>query len=831
MLAKENQSVKTDVSALRKLANYRAVLALAAGKQPAERNDWDASIVKNVPQLKLHFQSSYQGGANIAIHLRKSTTKDGKYQLAAVDVDDRHGGAQSLKALASSLGPLPETLADGRDGGNQHFYLWVPADDFNGRSRVELAQGVELLLKTANCAPSVSKYGGTRREWAQDPADASWPTLAHLPSSWVDYARALTRKQAPAAPSGTSRAGEESARTDKRIRAFLAKCDPAVSGQRGSATLWRVACYLVHGWDLGPAEALPYLLEWNRVCKPEWPQKDLERTLGNANTKEDKDGRPRGYLRDKDHDGWTGPKPKERRPVAVGTRRLPKKGVAGGPPSDATPPVPNLGRGHKAQPARPEPPPLTDYGNAERLVRRYGRRFRYCYELGAWFVWDGKRWVRDNGKRMERFAKKTTRKIAHDPVERLHDAEALFKWAEKSESALRLAAMIDLARSESGVAVEPAALDADPMLLNCANGTVDLRTGELRPHDRKNLVTKMSPVEYDPDADSPDLLPFVGHVTGGDAEFADYLQKAAGYTVSGLTREEVLFLLCAPGGRGKSTLLEALKSALGDYAMTTDFDTFVAAGGGRPRNDIARIAGARMVIAMESENEGERLAVKVVKSLTGRDTVTARFLYREFFEYRPSFKIWLGVNHAPAVNHKDDAMWRRIHRIPVRNQVTKVDRDLKDRLCDPAAGGRAVLAWAVRGFAAYLRDGLALPAAVRAATEGYRQSMDPLAEFMADRCELGPDKRAPGSSLWGNYTHWCRYAKVDCLSQKAFYAGLAERGCVSKRQWVDGKWQRGWQGVGLKEETDGTDGIRTAKKRVASVNRRDAKYRSRRDLE
>ncbi len=284
-----------------------------------------------------------------------------------------------------------------------------------------------------------------------------------------------------------------------------------------------------------------------------------------------------------------------------------------------------------------------------------------------------------------------------------------------------------------------------------------MKPGELREHRREDLITKLAPVEYDPEARLDLWDRFLAEATGGDQELMRFLQRAAGYSLTGETDEEKLFFVHGPAAAGKSTFLEALKAAMGDYAQTADFETFLARQQvGGPRNDVARLAGARLVISIEVD-EGKRLAEGLVKTLTGGDTVTARFMYRESFEFKPQMKLWLAANHAPKVSDDDEAMWRRILRVPFERVIPKEKRDpkVKATLRDPEIAGPAILAWAVQGCLTWQREGLGVPPIVEQATSAYRLDNDPLREFFASCCVFGPTKTVTVSDLNNEYESWC----------------------------------------------------------------------------
>lgn len=461
--------------------------------------------------------------------------------------------------------------------------------------------------------------------------------------------------------------------------------------------------------------------------------------------------------------------------------------------------------------AEPEMPPTprhtTDLGNAQRLVALHGSDMRYCYPWGKWLLWDGRHWVTDTSGAAERLAKATVQEM-YAEAGQMADEEArkaLAKHALKSESQRSIAAMLALAQSEDGIPVQPSDLDANPWLLNCLNGTINLRTGELRPHAREDLLTKVAPAEYDPGARSELWERFLTESTGGDAQLMTFLQRAAGYSLTGETDEEKLFFVHGPGAAGKSTFLEALKAMFGGYAATADFETFLARQQvGQPRADVAQLAGARLVVGIEVD-EGKKMAEGLVKQLTGGDTVTARFLYRENFTFRPQMKLWLAANHAPKVSDSDDAMWRRILRVPFERVVPEEKRDpeLKRVLRDPAVSGPAILAWAVRGCLDWQREGLGVPPVVKSATDAYRLDNDPLRDFIAVRCIVGPTKTVSVTTMATAYKAWHMDNGEIPISNREFNRRLEARGCRREHS----RTGTLWVGIGLMiPGCDGCDG-------------------------
>ncbi|MCL5269113.1 MAG: phage/plasmid primase, P4 family [bacterium] len=448
---------------------------------------------------------------------------------------------------------------------------------------------------------------------------------------------------------------------------------------------------------------------------------------------------------------------------------------------------------------------LTDLGNAERFRDQHSGAAVFDVRAGCWRVWTGKVWRRDETGEVMRLAHKTARSIYREAAAAKDSkvAEALGHHAARSESRDRLKAMVELAQSL--MTLEPGRWDSDNWVLNANNGTIDLRTGELRPHARMDYITRISPVNYGMGARS-ELWERVLNEALPDLATIGYFQRAAVYSMTGDTREEKLFLVIGPEATGKSTVIEAIRAAAGDYAMTANFESFTKrVGDGGVRNDIARLQGARFVSGSEVD-EGRGLAEALVKNLTGGETVTARFLYREEFEFQPTFKLWLGCNHAPRVKDDDGAMWRRIVRLPFERTIPKGKRDptVKARLKDPLDGGPAVLAWLVAGCLAWQTQGLGESPAVEAATAAYRADQDPLKGFFEDCCVFVPHARVAVKELREAYESWAHDVgeKMNyLLSPKAFAERLKARGCES----IYFNRARGWQDIGLRASDGATD--------------------------
>lgn len=432
-------------------------------------------------------------------------------------------------------------------------------------------------------------------------------------------------------------------------------------------------------------------------------------------------------------------------------------------------------------------------------------------------MWDGTRWVDDVTGEIHRTAILTVRAIPKE-AEGVTDRDAwaaIMRHALASENAARLAAMVKIAQSLAAFAVRVDDFDRDPWLLNTPSGTVHLRTGELRPHDRGDLITRITAAPYVPGATSEEWDRFLVAVTEGidvamrereppaeerlvAARVRAFLQRIGGMSATGDASEEVAPLLHGPTNSGKSTLVSAVTKALGDYAVTTDFDTFLKRKQpGGIRTDLIRLNRAHMVASVEVE-DGRELAAALFKRITGGDEQTARGLYASEIVIQPTATFWLVANHAPRIDADDGAMWRRILHVPFPHTVPPERRDagVKRHLTDPEGGGPAVLAWLVEGALAWQRDGLQVPESITAATADLRRDMDATSGFFEDRCELDPMATALVSTLHMSYLDWARQLGIrEPLDRKRFGEHVTTRlGCTRTRGTGS---QHIWRGVRL----------------------------------
>ncbi len=433
------------------------------------------------------------------------------------------------------------------------------------------------------------------------------------------------------------------------------------------------------------------------------------------------------------------------------------------------------GEGASANPNKQPCFALTEYGNAERLLAQHGEGIRYCDIFRKWLYWDDLRWDIDRTQRVVRLAKLTVRSIYAEAakIEQEDLRRATAQWARKSERSLAITAMLKLAESELGVPVLPEELDSNQWMLNCLNRTVDLRTGEARSHRRHDLITKLAPVEYNRRAERKRWIQFLEEIFAPHPDIIPFIQRAVGYSLTGDTREECLFLLWGTGRNGKGTFIKTIASALGDYAGTADFSAFIQSrNDGGPRDDVANMKGRRFVSAQEAR-EGAALAESLIKWLTGGDRVRARRLYENSYEFDPAHKIWLATNHKPDIRGTDPAIWSRLKLIPFEVSFEgREDKTLKGTLQGELPG---VLAWAVEGCLQWQQEGLRFPESVVNATSEYRRDSDQVGRFIEECCTVGQFAQVRARTLYGAYRKWAEQTGEQILSETAFGTRISEQ--------------------------------------------------------
>jgi putative DNA primase/helicase len=353
--------------------------------------------------------------------------------------------------------------------------------------------------------------------------------------------------------------------------------------------------------------------------------------------------------------------------------------------------------------------------------------------------------------------------------------------------------MIELAKSEEGIAIGPEALDPYPDLITCPNGVIDLSSGALLPHERSDMSTRLCPTHYVPGATCPAWDAFLGQIMAGDASMVAFLRAAIGYSIAGRPSREILFLAHGLGANGKSTFLRTLATVLGnDHACTLSADVLMAHGSGFGEHPtaIATLHGKRLAVAIETEAE-KTLAEGLIKSITGGDKIRTRRMREDYWEFDPRHVIWLASNHRPNVRGADLGIWRRILLIPFEVTIPEAQRDLglRERLESTEAAG--ILAWAVRGAL----DVWAVPPHVDGAQAGYREEQDRLREFLADCIRRVEGATVPAIAVWQLYRVWCGERDDKPMRRQTFIKALEERGYKTEHA-RDGDIMRNISAVG-----------------------------------
>ncbi len=459
---------------------------------------------------------------------------------------------------------------------------------------------------------------------------------------------------------------------------------------------------------------------------------------------------------------------------------------------------------------------LTDLGNTERMLASFDGDLRYISAWKRFLVWDGKRFLvdeRGEAPVMAR-AKKVVRGMWRDvadmpdetPVEKLAVSE--FKsYIGKCESKAKLESMIALAKKDMSVSIATDELDVNPWLFNVANGTIDLKSGSIRPFSKNDLITKMVEIPYDANAICDRWNAFLLSVFGGDKELARFIYRAIGYSLTGDIREHALFFLFGGGSNGKSTLMDVLMHLMGDYSKRLNADSLMLtrfANQNGPTPEIAKLKGARLVAVSETSSTG-KLDESKVKDLTGGDRITACMKYGDPFEFDPTHKLWMSGNHKPDIANNDEGIWRRIYLIEFKESFTddapddahRKDRTLPYVLRSELPG---ILTWAIKGCLDWQNKGLNPPQRVLDAVAEYRTSQDVMGDFITQCTTKGENEFCKTSEMYAAYKSWSLDNGLHPVSSKKFHPNMESRGY--RRSETMGVWF--FRQIGLNEDAKST---------------------------
>jgi len=437
-------------------------------------------------------------------------------------------------------------------------------------------------------------------------------------------------------------------------------------------------------------------------------------------------------------------------------------------------------------------PPIRDRATelqlSEKFVREFGKNHRYCAPLGGWFSWTCTHWEPDARGRAAEAVKQMARDIGAEAAALLDPN--LFKDATRAGSAAGVRAILELARSAPEIAFSPEEADSDPWLLNVQNGTLDLRTGKLRSHARRDLITKCCPVAYDPNAKAPRFEKFLSEIQPR-LDVRDFLARCFGYAVIGIVREHVLIVYWGPGANGKSVLVDVVTHVLGDYAKPGPSSLIVDDGKQHP-TDVASCFGSRLVVVHETKR-GASFDASKVKLLCGGDRLTARYMRQDFFDFAPTHTLVMLSNYRPQADSTDAALWRRVQLVPFDVVIPpeKQDRELAEKIKSAESAG--LLRWIVDGAVQWQKQGLNPPDVVREQTAAYRAAEDVIGQFLEERCVRLKAASVRAAALYSTFKSWCSDTGANVVRMNDFSAELQARGFERKRD------SRGaaYHGIGL----------------------------------
>lgn len=680
---------------------------------------------------------------------------DPEIVVIGIDVDAYDGkrGAETVTYVAEQLdvGDLPPTWTSTARGPDQpsriHLYR-VPAGR-RWRSDLGRGSGVEIIQnghRWARVWPSVNHrllaHGGdvTYRWYRPDGTVSDRPPrpdeLTELTASWQDVA-ALDSTTSP--PTGGDRSGTDHRHDDvPALDQDGQPVDPALVLDRGLPVgsqqneLFRYVCSLrARGAHRSEMITLGMCALQRMENDPDHPKGD-----------------------------WT---PEQVTELVDRARRT----YAPGSTTQLTPAMQAFAERVRAGTVSVDEPPLveeiaTDLGNSLRFARLFRDRVRYAADVERWYVWDGRRWAQDRTNRVLDLTKHVVDDVRRTALEAHGEDQTRWaNWARDSEMLNRRRAMVAGAEAEPGLVVLSDVLDADPDVLVLRNGTLDLTSGQRRESRPDDLCSHLAEVEHDPDADCPQWRGHVRLLTNGDAELERYLARAVGYSLTGDVGARAFFFLEGDGSNGKNAFVEPIMQLMGSYAQTST-TALLTGGDDQHATIMADLLGSRLVFIDETR-AGRKLNVERVKALTGSKKVKARFMRKDFFEFDAQFKLWIAGNGRPTVDDPSDAVWNRLHRVVCHGKVDparRVDR-FGDKLYREEASG--ILNWALAGLLDWRRGGLAVPDAVTADVQEYRDEEDHEAQFVDEWLEVtgDPAHRLVVDDVYTVYRHWAERAGLQ----------------------------------------------------------------------
>lgn len=671
----------------------------------------------------------------------------------AIDIDDRPAELSAYKNgerdnIFGQMHDAFHTYAELSQSGNGVHFIGrgtLPDKDFNNRSLgVEMYTGARFFVMTGNL---ISEY-----------PDISDITETVQPF-YAQYRTASKKKQTHPAEQLPMHVGNlsandvvERAKHSRQGAKFSALYSGDISGYESPSEADMALCNMLAFWCQGDMQLMDEIFRSSGLMREKWDRKQSGTTYGAITLQKAVDSVTAGYSAHPPAEADSG--------YSVTIKK-----------TNAHIPVKVQGKLYS----------FDDTGNAQRMIDLFGDTIRFCYTDRTWMYYADGKWFFDKTGYIRQLADSATEAQADERILFAHDEDLLKAFDRHLKKSRSFQGKTNMIReAEHHVPIMPQSLDRNHAVIGVKNGIVDLKTGQLYPHDREAFITKQCPVAYHPDAPFPQLwVQFLSDIFDGDKYMIDYIQKCVGYSLSGSTAEQCAFFLYGTGRNGKSTFLEIVRWILGDYATNIQPQTIMVnpKSGNAPSSDIARLKGARLVTSVEP-NEGMRLDEGLLKQLTGNDTVTARKMYSDEFEFKPEFKLWMAMNYKPFIRGTDTGIWRRIHLIPFEVQIPpeKVDKHLKHKLAKEA---ESILCWAVQGCLRWQREGLTMPKRVLNAVREYQHEMDVISSFLDACCVVGKGQ-VKASQLYAVYAKWATENKEYCMSSTKFGTEMAKRHGIHK---------------------------------------------------
>lgn len=654
--------------------------------------------------------------------------------IVVLDVDAGHGGNESLAGLVREFGPLPTGPAVKTGGGGAHYYFKHPGTKVGNRTNMR--KGIDVRGDGGYVVVPTSVHpNGETYEWMPGRAPGE-VELQPMPA----FMAAKTKSSSVPPPPSSGMDLRE------RAQRYADALAPAVEGSRNDQAFRNAGNLLAlesdNGQHLSIDEVFEVMRTWNARNAPPLDDAELRACVESA--------------------------------AVNGTPRPPKLPRGNRQKSERESAIREKGNQGNAC------VPLTDSGNAERLVRAYGTRMRWVAPWKRWFHWNDRFWTHAPVQALS-YSKLVARSIYHEAAdcESQVGRDDLAKWAKTSENAERRKAMVELSKAEEGVAITHGVLDQHPDLLNCTNGTLDLKTFELRPHNAADLITKMCPTAYKPNASGPRWIAFIERILP-DVDAREFVQRFMGSCLTGDVGDQAMLFATGDGANGKSTFFNAIASVLGDgLAIKVSTDMLLIKSNRTHPTELADLFQVRLALGMETP-KGRELDDTLIKELTGGDPIRARRMREDFWQFAPTHKLVVITNHMPPLTNADYALLRRILRAEFEVRIPPEERD--PRLPEKLLKEReAILSWLVQGCREWRRIGLAPPDCIRVAGPEVAARVTPVSQFVEECLVRQPGARVGASVLFDTFSAWAELRGYPSVTQTEFGKAMANAGVQRKK--------------------------------------------------